>query len=67
MEPDMTFREDESRTGDRHAAENLAWLRRLTLGLLKQHPGKKHRFVMKRRMAGWNPSFLAEILFGKAT
>ena len=64
---DMTFREDESRTRDRHAAENLAWLRRFTLGLLKQHPGKKHSLVMKRRMAGWNPSFLAEILFGQTT
>jgi predicted transposase YbfD/YdcC len=32
----MTFREDESRTRNRHVAENLAWLRRFTLGLLKQ-------------------------------
>ena len=48
-------------------AENLAWLRRFTLGLLKQHPDKKHSLVMKRRMTGWNPSFLAEILFGQTT
>lgn len=61
----MKFREDESRTRDRCAAENLAWLRRFTLGLLKQHPGKKHSLVMKQRMASWNPSFLAEILFGQ--
>ncbi len=64
---DMTFREDESRTRDRHVAENLAWLRRFTLGLLKQHPSKKHSLVMKRRMAGWNPAFLTEILFGTTT
>jgi predicted transposase YbfD/YdcC len=64
---DMTFREDESRTRDRHVAENLAWLRRFTLGLIKQHPSKKHSLVMKRRMAGWNPAFLAEILFGTKT
>ena len=64
---DMTFREDESRTRDRHVAENLAWLRRFTLSLLKQHPSKKHSLVMKRRMAGWNPAFLAEILFGTKT
>ena len=64
---DMAFREDESRTRDRHVAENLAWLRRFTLSLLKQHPNKKHSLVMKRRMAGWNPAFLAEILFGQTT
>jgi hypothetical protein len=62
---DMTFREAESRTRNRHAAQNLAWLRRFTLSLIKQHPGKKHSPVMKRRMAIWNPSFLAEILFAK--
>ncbi len=60
----MTFREDESRTRDRHADQNLAWLRRFTLSLLKQHPGKKYSLVMKRRMAAWNSSFLAEVLFG---
>ena len=64
---DMTFREDESRTRDRHVAENLAWLRRFTLSLLKHHPSKKHSLVIKRRMAGWNPAFLAEILFGTKT
>ncbi len=63
----MTFREDESRTRDRHVAANLAWLRRFTLGLLKQHPSKKHSLAMKRRMAGWNPAFLTEILFGTKT
>ena len=63
----MTFREDENRTRDRNVAENLAWLRRFTLGLLKQHPSKKHSLVMKRRMAGWNPAFLTEILFATTT
>jgi hypothetical protein len=52
---------------DRNVAENLAWLRRFTLGLLKQHPSQKHNLVMKRRMAGWNPAFLAKILFGATT
>jgi hypothetical protein len=42
-------------------------MRRATKVQLKQHPGKKHSLVMKRRMAGWNPSFLAEILFGQTT
>jgi len=61
---DMTYREDESRVRDRTFAENLAWLRRMTLGLIKQHPHKQSN-IMKRRMAGWNVDFLMEVLTGK--
>lgn len=64
---DMTFREDESRTRDRHVCENLAWLRRFALGLLKQHPNTKTSLVMKRRQAGWCVSFLSEVLFNSTT
>jgi predicted transposase YbfD/YdcC len=60
---DMTFREDESRVRRRRAADNLAWLRRIALTLFKQHPGKES-LVMKRRMAGWDRSFLMEVLTG---
>lgn len=60
---DMIFREDESRTRDRHLGENLAWLRRFALGLLKQHPNTKTSLAMKRRKAGWCVSFLSEVLF----
>lgn len=63
---DMTFREDESRVRNRRFADNLAWLRRLTLSLIKQHPGKQSN-IMKRRMAGWSVQFLMEILAGKGT
>ena len=41
----MTFREDESRARERHVAENLSWLRRFALGLLKQHPDDKISLV----------------------
>ena len=61
---DMTFREDESRTRERNVAENLSWLRRFALGLLKQHPNEKMSLVMKRRACGWNTDFLTEVLFG---
>jgi predicted transposase YbfD/YdcC len=61
---DMTYREDESRVRNRTFAENLAWLRRFTLSLVKQHPGKQSQ-IMKRRMAGWSPDFLMQILVGK--
>lgn len=64
---DMTFREDESRTRDRHVCENLAWLRRFALGLLKQHPNTKTSLAMKRRQAGWCVSFLSEVLFNSTT
>ena len=61
---DMTFREDESRARERHVAENLSWLRRFALGLLKQHPNEKISLVMKRRACGWDTDFLTQVLFG---
>ena len=58
---DVTFREDDSRLRNRIAAENLAWLKRLAVSLIKQHKSKES-VAMRRRMAGWNVNFLAEIL-----
>ncbi|QDV78345.1 ISAs1 family transposase [Botrimarina mediterranea] len=58
---DVTFREDESRSRDRRLAENLAALRRLAIGLLKQHPSK-HSLKSKQRIAGWNVDFLTQVL-----
>lgn len=63
---DMTYREDESRVRNRTFAENLSWLRRFTLSLIKQHPTKQSN-IMKRRMAGWSVDFLMQILTGKST
>jgi predicted transposase YbfD/YdcC len=63
---DMTYREDESRVRNRTFAENLSWLRRMTLGLIKHHPGKQSN-IMKRRMAGWSLDFLMQLLTGKGT
>ncbi len=62
---DMTFREDESRTRDRYVGENLAWLRRFALRLLKQHTNTS--LAMKRTQAGWCVSFLSEVLFISTT
>jgi predicted transposase YbfD/YdcC len=58
---DVTYREDELRTRERRLVENLAWLRRFTLSLLKQHPGKQS-LIMKRRSCGWNEDFLLQVL-----
>ena len=58
---DMTFREDESRVRDRTTATNLAWLNRFGLSLLKQQDDK-HSIAMRRRIAGWNLDYLAQVL-----
>jgi predicted transposase YbfD/YdcC len=60
---DIIYREDESRIRHQHLRENVAWLNRLTLSLLKQHPGKES-IVMKRRCCGWSDDFLLEVLTG---
>lgn len=58
---DVTFREDENRTRNRHAADNLAWLKRFAISLLKQQKDKES-VAMRRRMAGWNVDYLAKVL-----
>jgi len=60
---DMTFREDESRIRDRVVADNLSWIRRFTITLLKRHPSKTS-LVGKRRQAGWSFDFLMELILG---
>ena len=61
---DMTYREDESRIREQSLRENFAWLNRLTLSLLKQHPSRDS-VVMKRRSCGWSDNFLLEVLTGQ--
>jgi predicted transposase YbfD/YdcC len=63
---DITYREDESRIRDKHLRENFAWLNRLTLSLLKQHPNKDS-IAMKRRSCGWSDEFMLEVLTGTKT
>ena len=63
---DVTYREDESRIRKRNLAQNLSWIRRITLSLIKQNPGKESN-VMKRRMAGWSLGYLMQLLTGKGT
>lgn len=60
---DVTYREDESRIRDEHLRENFAWLNRLTLSLLKQHP-EKDSVAMKRRACGWNEDYMLQVLTG---
>ena len=58
---DVTFNEDQSRTRNRHMADNLSWLRRFAISLLKQHPSK-HSMKGKSRIAGWSNDFLMQVL-----
>jgi len=60
---DVTYREDESRIRDERLRENFAWLNRLTLSLLKQHP-EKDSVAMKRRACGWNDDYMLQVLTG---
>lgn len=48
---DFIYREDESPIREERLRQNFAWLKRLTLSLLKQHPGKQST-VMKHRLCG---------------
>ena len=58
---DVTFREDESRLRHRQAADNVAWLKRFAISLFKQC-NDKQSVAMRRRMAGWNSDYLAQVL-----
>jgi predicted transposase YbfD/YdcC len=58
---DVTFDEDQSRTRNRHMADNLSWLRRFAISLLKRHPSTDS-IKGKSQIAGWNNEFLMEVL-----
>ena len=53
--------EDQSRTRDRYMADNLSWLRRFAISLLKRHPSK-HSIKGKSQIAGWSNEFLMQVL-----
>jgi predicted transposase YbfD/YdcC len=58
---DVNFREDDSRTRERTLGNNLSWLRRFAVGLLKRHPVKDslRGKMLRCRM---NTDFLTEVL-----
>ena len=58
---DVVFREDARRLYDRTAAENVAFLNRLALSLLRGDPSKSSLKV-KRKRAGWQTPYLAQLL-----
>ena len=58
---DVTFREDDSRTRERTLGNNLSWLRRFAVTLLKRHPAKDSIRGKMLRCA-YSTDFLAEVL-----
>jgi predicted transposase YbfD/YdcC len=60
---DMVYREDASRVRTGHAQQNLAVLRKLTLNLVRQYPGRgKRSLTMHRKRAGWSMAILFDML-----
>lgn len=62
---DVTFREDDSRVRERNLTNNLAWLKRFAISLLKQVQDKRS-VAMRRRVCGWNEDYLTQVLFGSS-
>jgi len=58
---DVTFREDDSRTRERTLANNLSWLRRFAITLVKRHP-QKDSLRGKLLRCAYNTDFLTEVL-----
>ena len=63
---DVTFREDENRVRERRLTDNMAWLKRFAISLLKQVPDKKS-VAMRRRCCGWSEEYLTQVLFGPSS
>lgn len=58
---DVLFREDDSRVRERTLANNLSWLRRVAITLLKHHPCTDS-IKGKQQQAAWNEQFLSQVL-----
>jgi len=62
---DVTFNEDQSRLRRGHADANFSILRRTALSLLKNNKTLKVGVKNKRLTAGWDDSYLQQVLFGQ--
>ena len=59
---DVAFLEDQSRIRIGYAAENMAAIRKIALNILKNSTSKTGGVKAKRLQAGWDDSYLQEIL-----
>ena len=60
---DVTFNEDQCRVRKDHGAENLSWLRRFAISLLKNEATVNDTVRAKQRRAMWNIKYLEAVLF----
>jgi predicted transposase YbfD/YdcC len=60
---DVCFREDDQRHWAGNSAENLAWIRKLALCMLKAEKTSKAKSINRRRhLAGWQDAYLLKVL-----
>ena len=57
---DVVFNEDDARTRKNHAPQNLSFIRRLALDILKAHPDKRS-VSRKMNLAAWSKDFFFEL------
>jgi predicted transposase YbfD/YdcC len=60
---DVCFREDDQRHWAGNSAQNLGWLRKMALCLLKAEKNSKGKSIATRRLlAGWKDDYLLSVL-----
>ena len=59
---DMAFREDEARHRAKNAAQNMATLRHFALNIIKADKTRKVGVAIARQRAGWDRSYLIQLL-----
>ena len=60
---DVAFSEDLCRTRTKNSAANLSIIRHIALNLLTRDKTEKVGKKTKRKIAGWNHSYLASLLY----
>ncbi|MCP5101556.1 MAG: ISAs1 family transposase [Chloroflexi bacterium] len=60
---DVTFDEDGSRVRKGNAQQNFATMRRIALNILNQDKTSKDSLKGKRQLAGWDESYLEQLVF----
>jgi predicted transposase YbfD/YdcC len=58
---DVVFKEDQSRLRRGHGARNMAVVRHFAINLVR-HTNDRRSIKTRRKLAGWNPDYLATIL-----
>lgn len=61
---DVVFREDENQSAERTLVNNLSWLRRFAVTLIRRHP-EKDSIKGRMQMSGWSTDFLEQVLLSQ--